>query len=120
MVARGGVGNPFLVTQMDAWFRYGRRLPNPTVAQQIDWCMELSDAVIEEKGEEVGVRKLRSIAPKFVAGCARCKGSRRMLATVPTTRDELFAMLSDIRDRSGSEVVRSLGCADAACMHGED
>ena len=42
MVARGGVGNPFLITQIDAWFRYGRRLPNPTVAQQIDWCMQLS------------------------------------------------------------------------------
>ncbi|MBR4182078.1 MAG: tRNA-dihydrouridine synthase [Candidatus Methanomethylophilaceae archaeon] len=120
MVARGGVGNPFLITQMDAWFRYGRRLPNPTIAQQIDWCMQLSDAVIKENGEEVGVRKLRSIAPKFVAGCTRCKGNRRMLATVPTTRKELFDMLLEIKERAGNETARSLGVGDAACVHEED
>ena len=120
MVARGGVGNPFLVTQIDFWFRYMKRLPNPTVAQQIDWCMQLSDAVIEEKGEAVGIRKLRSIAPKFVAGCTRCKGSRRLLSTIPTTRDELFSMLLDIKERAGSEVVRSAVRSDVACTHGED
>lgn len=118
MVARGGVGNPFLITQIDTWFRSGRRLPNPRISQQIGWCMKLSEAVIEEKGEEAGVRKLRSIAPKFVAGCARCKMKRKMLATVPTTKDELFDMLSEIRDSAGSEVVRSVG-GEFACTHDE-
>ena len=39
MISRGGVGNPFLLTQIETWFSEGRRLPEPTVAQQVDWCI---------------------------------------------------------------------------------
>ena len=114
MVARGGIGNPYLVTQIDTWFREGRRLPDPTVSDQIRWCRELSDAVIEEKGEEVGVRKLRSIAPKFVSGCRMCNAYRRILATEPETREDLFRILDAIEERMGSQKAR------VACAHRED
>ncbi|MBO4568497.1 MAG: tRNA-dihydrouridine synthase [Candidatus Methanomethylophilaceae archaeon] len=113
MVARGGIGNPFLVTQIDRWFRDGRRIPSPTISDQIRWCKELSDAVIAEKGEAVGVRKLRSIAPKFVSGCRMCNAYRRVLATEPETREDLFRILDRIEERMGSER------AHATCTHEE-
>ncbi|MBQ5483382.1 MAG: tRNA-dihydrouridine synthase family protein, partial [Candidatus Methanomethylophilus sp.] len=43
MLARGGIGNPFLVTQIDRYFRYGERLPNPTVRRQAELCLQLAD-----------------------------------------------------------------------------
>jgi hypothetical protein len=43
-----------------------------------------------------------------------------MLATVPTTRKELFDMLLEIKERAGNETARSLGVGDAACVHEED
>ncbi|MBQ4411606.1 MAG: tRNA-dihydrouridine synthase family protein [Candidatus Methanomethylophilus sp.] len=109
MVARGGVGNPYLVTQIDEYFRSGRRLENPTVHQQILWCEELADALIEEKGEEAGARKLRSIAPKFVSGCHRCREYRLRLATETDDRESMTSILDEIDRRMGMERINMDG-----------
>ena len=109
MVARGGVGNPYLVTQIDRWFRDGSRLPNPTMSQQVDWCMELADLMYAEKGDEVASKKMRSIAPKFVVGCRKSREFRYRLATEIDTREDLDRILEEVRERLGDRVVRTLG-----------
>lgn len=109
MVARGGIGNPFLVTQIDRWFRDGTRLPNPTISQQVDWCLELADMLIAEKGEEMAAKKLRSIAPKFIVGCRHSREFRYRLATEIDDRASLEAILEEVRERLGDRVVRTLG-----------
>lgn len=109
MVARGGVGNPFLCTQIDEFYRTGKRLENPTVHQQIEWCIQLADAIIAEKGEDTGIRKLRSIAPKFVSGCHRCREYRLRLATETDDRDSLVSILEEIDSRMGLERINMDG-----------
>lgn len=109
MVARGGVGNPFLVTQIDEYYRSGERLPNPTVHQQIEWCIQLADMLIDEKGEECAVRKLRSIAPKFVSGCHRCREYRLRLATETEDRQSMVGILEEIDARMGLERINTDG-----------
>lgn len=102
MVARGGIGNPFLVTQIDTYVRKGERLENPTIHQQMEWCLQLADILVKEKGEEVAVRRLRSIAPKFVAGCKRCREYRKKLATQLTDIDALKEITAEIDAKMGS------------------
>jgi len=109
MVARGGVGNPFLCTQIDEYFRSGKRLENPTVHQQIEWCIQLTDMLIAEKGEECAVRKLRSIAPKFVSGCHRCREYRLRLATETVDRESLISILDEIDRKMGLERINMDG-----------
>ena len=109
MVARGGVGNPYLCTQIDEYFRTGKKLPNPTVHQQIEWCIQLADMLIEEKGEECAVRKLRSIAPKFVSGCHRCREYRLRLATETDDRQSLVNILDEIDRKMGLEQINTDG-----------
>ena len=109
MVARGGVGNPYLVTQIDEYFRTGRRLENPTVHQQIEWCVQLADMLIEEKGEEVAARKLRSIAPKFVSGCHCCREYRLRLATETVDRGSMVSILDEIDRKMGLEHINCDG-----------
>ena len=109
MVARGGVGNPFLCTQIDEYFRSGKRLENPTVHQQIEWCIQLTDMLIAEKGEECAVRKLRSIAPKFVSGCHKCREYRLRLATETVDRDSLVSILDEIDRKMGLERINMDG-----------
>lgn len=109
MVARGGVGNPYLVTQIDRWFREGARLPNPTVSQQVDWCKDLADLMYAEKGDEVASKKMRSIAPKFIVGCRRSREFRYRLATEIDTRGDLDRILEEVRERLGDRTVRTLG-----------
>lgn len=43
MVARGGVGNPFLVKQIDHYLKTGEELPNPTVSQQAEWAIQYAE-----------------------------------------------------------------------------
>ena len=39
MVARGGVGNPFLIKQIKTYFESGERLNNPSFFEQCDYCL---------------------------------------------------------------------------------
>lgn len=109
MVARGGIGNPFLITQIDRYFRTGEILDNPTISQQIDWCLELADMLVRESGEEVAVRRLRSIAPKFIAGCFRGKEYRNLLATQTESIDGLKNDLEHIREVIGDDIAHNRG-----------
>ena len=108
MVARGGIGNPFLCTQIDRYFRTGERLPNPTVSQQVGWCMELADAVIEELGTDAAMRRLRSYVPHFIAGCYRSREHRNRLTQI-SSREDLFSLLEEIRDTMGNMVINNDG-----------
>lgn len=109
MVARGGIGNPYLVTQIDRWFREEIRLPNPTVSQQVDWCLELANLLYAEKGDEVASKKMRSMAPKFIVGCRRSREFRYRLATEIDTREDLDRIMEEVRGRLGDKTVRTLG-----------
>lgn len=115
MVARGGVGNPFLVTQIDRRFRTGEDLPNPTVSQQVDWCLRFADMLIEEKGEETAFRKLHSYAPRFIAGCYRCREYRNRLSEDIVDRESFVSIMEEIRGKMGSERI----CADGRAERSE-
>ena len=112
MVARGGVGNPFLVTQIDRYFRDGTVLPNPTVSQQVDWCLELADYLIKERGYEDAMKDFRLYAPKFISGCHRCRGYRYDLAMASKDLDDLKELLFRIRDEMGHLRINNNGRCD--------
>lgn len=109
MVARGGIGNPFLITQIDRYFRTGEKLGNPTISRQIDWCLELIDMLVRESGEETAVRRLRSIAPKFISGCFGGKSYRNILATQTVSVEGLKEELERIRDAIGNDIAHNCG-----------
>ena len=109
MAARGAIGNPMLIRQIDTFLRTGKTVPNPTVAQQTAWCRQLTDMMIEEKGEAMTVRNMRSIAPKFIAGCRYCRDYRRRLAEEPGSRRQLFLLLDEIDSVLGDRSVHSDG-----------
>ncbi len=107
MVARGGVGNPFLVTRIDRYLRDGELLPEPSLSQQAEWCLELLDMMVGEVGEVTALRRMRSIAPKFVSGCRYSRDYRRALVDRANGMEEVVAVLERIRD--GPEEVPERG-----------
>ena len=108
MVARGGLGNPFLCTQIDRYFRTGERLPNPNVHQQVEWCKQLSDMIIDELGMDAAMRRLRSYVPHFIAGCYRSRESRNRLTQIDS-RESLFGLLDEIDSKMGGMVINNDG-----------
>lgn len=81
MVARGGLGNPFLATQIDTYFRTGERLENPSYSEQKEYCLYLARLMIEEKGEDTAMRIYRSIAPHFFYNIKNAKSIKSALAS---------------------------------------
>ena len=97
MVARGGVGNPFLIKQINHYFETGERLPNPTFLEQCNYCLELARSMIEEKDEFTAMRIYRSIAPKFFSGFPNSKVLRTVLATSLTNYQSLVNIIEEFK-----------------------
>lgn len=79
MVARGGVGNPTLITQIKEYFETGKIIESPSLETQKQYCLELAKGFADEYGEEQGMRIYRSIAPKFFQGFPNSKELRTNL-----------------------------------------
>ena len=97
MVARGALGNPYLIKQIDHYFKTGERLENPTLINQLDYLKEYAMKLIELKGEYVAIHELRGIAPHFLKGYPNTKQNRLRLATKMETFNDLMKILDDIK-----------------------
>ncbi len=97
MVARGGMGNPYLVKQIKTYFETGERLPNPSFLEQCEYCLELAKSMCEEKGELTAMRIYRGIAPKFFSGFANSRVLRTVLATSLTNYQSLVNILDEFK-----------------------
>ena len=98
MVARGGIGNPFLLKQIEQYYKDGTRLESPSLKEQLEWCYELGCKIAEDKGESSGMRIYRAIAPKFVIGIPNAKKYKNRLCTELVDLKSLEVILKDIAD----------------------
>ena len=96
MVARGGVGNPRLISNINNHFE-GKEIELPSLDEQIDFCLELARDLIEEKGEVVAMRVYRGIASKFLDGFPNSKQTKSRLSTELVKYDDLVRILSDYK-----------------------
>ena len=96
MVARGGVGHPRLVEQLNHYFETGEKLPDATLEENIKYLWQFVDMLIEEKGEYKAMMFLRGIATKFFDGYPNTKKIKNAIAQSLTTRDSLVRILSQI------------------------
>lgn len=99
MVARGGVGNPYLIKQINTYFKSGKRLKNPSIRKQKKWCLLLARLLIKEKGEKLAMRTFRSIGPSFFFGFPFSKQIRVKIATSLSSYDELKKIIKSIPNR---------------------
>ena len=97
MVARGGMGNPFLIKQIKTYFETGERLTDPSFLEQCEYCLELAKSICEEKGELTAMRIYRGIAPKFFSGFANSRTLRTVLATSLTDYQSLVNILDEFK-----------------------
>jgi len=96
MVARGGIGNPWLIKQIDAYFKTGEKLPPASLKENINFCRQLGQCLIEEKGEAVAMRLYRAMAPKFFVGIPNAKIIKNQLATQLVDKKSLENILNEL------------------------
>lgn len=100
MVARGGLGHPYLVTQINALLLSGEILDDPTLLQQVEWAKQFSEMLIALHGEETAIRELRGLIPHFFAGFPGHKAVRNQIATRTNSKDDLFKTFDWLLTRS--------------------
>ncbi len=98
MVARGGVGNPFLITQIKHYYETGERLPNPSFLEQCEHCLALARSMIEVNDEYTAMRFYRGIAPKFFQGFPNSRTLRTVLATSLTDYQSLVKIIDEFKE----------------------
>jgi tRNA-dihydrouridine synthase B len=98
MVARGGVGNPWLVKQIDTYYKTGERIEDVSILEKIDQCLSLADFYIKEKGEFPAMRMYRGIASKFFSGFKNVKYYKNRLSTELVDRKSLVNILDAIKE----------------------
>lgn len=97
MVARGAMGNPYLITQIDHFFKTGEMLPRISLDKQLEYLKEYANKLVVLKGEDVAIRELRGIAPHFLKGYPNLKKYRVKLTTEMDTLNDLLNIINDIR-----------------------
>lgn len=97
MVARGGVGNPVLIKQIDQYFKNNIIIENSALEENKQYILALADKLIEEKGEFTAMLNMRAIAPKFLNAFPNMKKAKNKLASALTTRDSLVRILNEIQ-----------------------
>lgn len=97
MVARGGVGNPVLVKQIDSYFKDGSIIEDSSLEESKRYIRELAEALIEEKGEYVAMLTLRGIAPKFLNSYPDMKKAKNKLASALVDKNSLERILNEIQ-----------------------
>ena len=98
MVARGGMGNPLLITNINNALE-GKELISTSIDKQIELCLELARFLIEEKGEEIAMRVYRGIATRFLEGLPNSKPTKSRLSTELVKYEDLKCILSDYKNQ---------------------
>ena len=94
MIARGGIGNPRLISNINKYFN-GEEFEHPTLMEQVEYCKQLAQLLIEEKGEAKAMRVYRGIATKFFDGFPNSKALKCRLSTELITYSDLISILND-------------------------
>ena len=94
MIARGGVGNPKLITNLNHYFK-GEELEKTSLEEQEKLARELLLDLIEEKGEVVASRVARGIITKFFDGVPNSKLLKSRLSTELTSLSDFDRLITE-------------------------
>ena len=103
MVARGGMGNPILIKQIDEFFKNGGNVLPSSIKEKIDYAIQLADFLIEEKGEINAMRIYRGIVTTFFNGIPKGKPLKKRLSMELVDRESLIRILDDFKKEMNIE-----------------
>lgn len=93
-IGRGAWGNPWVFKEINAYLATGEALPKPSWEERLQMARIHLTALVEEKGEYVAVREMRTHASRYFHGLPRAAVLRQ--AIMETATEEAFHhVLSD-------------------------
>lgn len=77
MVARGARGNPWIFAQIDEYFRTGRELPRPDMAELCSMILRHCRMLMDFSGEDLAIRQMRKHVGWYSTGYPASAALRR-------------------------------------------
>ena len=68
MLARGAMRAPWMFKKINHFLKTGTKLPDPSIDEIKDICVEHARRLVDWKGEEVAIKEMRSLASQYVHG----------------------------------------------------
>ncbi len=68
MVGRGALGNPWIFREIAHFLVTGEKLPRPDIRERIEVAILHMGLLVEDKGEEIGVKEMRKHAAWYIKG----------------------------------------------------
>ena len=93
MIGRGLIGNPFLISEINN-YEAGKEFKEITYKDKIKLCLKHTQKLIDLKGETVGLREMRGIAPHYISGLYNAAIYKNKMSKI-NTYDELKELLKE-------------------------
>ncbi|MCR5068114.1 MAG: tRNA dihydrouridine synthase DusB [Erysipelotrichaceae bacterium] len=87
MVARGCLGNPWLIRQLVEYDETGRRIEPPTPQERIAQCLLHAERLCELKGERAGIKEMRGHACWYIDGLPKANRVKARINFMSTMAD---------------------------------
>lgn len=99
LVARGGVGNPNLISNINLALEGKEYNENVDFDEQTNYLKEFSSLLIKEKGKERAYSLLRGIAPKFYSNfkTSKIKEFRNDITTNAKSIEDMFKIIENYK-----------------------
>lgn len=94
MLGRGVMGNPWLIADTVYYLETGEKQANPTLRARIEQATKQLDLMISFKGEDVGVREMRSHLAWYLKGMPRTAQLKQAIFHMKK-RDEVVSLLTE-------------------------
>lgn len=94
MVARGVQGNPWLIKEINTYFKTGEILKPVTAFEKVDIALKQLDLMIAYKGERRGLMEMRKHASWYLKGLKGSAKVKEVLNRI-SDKDEIIKVLND-------------------------
>ncbi|HHW92637.1 MAG TPA: tRNA dihydrouridine synthase DusB [Firmicutes bacterium] len=104
MLARGTLGNPWLISRTVTYLSSGRLPPPPSAAERLTMALRHLDLLITHKGEARGVREMRKFAAWYLKGLPHSAAARDRVTRAKDKDEMRKILLIFFADEVGSQV----------------
>jgi tRNA-dihydrouridine synthase B len=100
MVARGGLGNPRLLSSINQFLSEGTLLPDSTIKEEVAYARDFATRLVAYEGERIAMLQLRGLIPHFFSGFPGYKKVRMEISQYIETWDDLQKIFDAIEERN--------------------
>lgn len=87
MVGRGALGRPWVFSQISAYLKDERVLPEPPVSERMRIMVKHIQLICEYKGERIGIKEARKHAAWYIKGIKGAAKYRQMVGTLESVAE---------------------------------